>query len=334
MRPRAALALLAAAGAMIVSSPALQAYLKLGTQVGNSVVSIEWTQMPINYRITNRAVTGVSASQLQGSVAESFDEWASAGQVELSAQFAGFTNIEPSVSDGLTVIGFQSRPEDDRTLGATNFQINAQTGAIVASDIFLNSFFPWSVAESGQASRFDVESIMVHEIGHLLGLGHSALGETTSSGGGRSVQGKRAVMFSIAYGSGTVEDRTLEADDIAGIRDIYGTSEARSSLGAISGRVTLNGSGIFGAHLTAINIATGEMVGGFSLNTSGDFVIGALPPGIYVVRAEPLDDADIDSFFDDVPPVELDFRATYHSKQVAVPAGGTSGNIEIRVRAK
>lgn len=334
MKPRVTLALAAILTALTLSSSQLQAYLKLGTQVGNSIVSIKWTQLPINYRITNRDANGVSASQMQAAVARSFDEWAEVDMVTLSAQFAGFTTTDPGVSDGQTVIGFQSRPDQDRTLGATTFQVNSQTGNIVASDIFINTLFQWSVAENGQQGRFDLESIMVHEIGHLLGLGHSALGETTSSGGGRSVQGKRAVMFPIAYSSGTTEDRSLEADDLAGIRDLYGTSQARSSLGAISGRVTLNGSGVFGAHLTALNLATGEMVGGFSLNTSGDFVIGQLPPGIYVVRAEPLDDADTDSFFDDVPPVNLNFRATYHAKQVAVPAGGTSGNIEIKVRAK
>jgi hypothetical protein len=29
-------------------------------------------------------------------------------------------------------------------------------------------------------------------------------------------------MFPIAYGPGSIEDRTIEADDIAGITDIYG----------------------------------------------------------------------------------------------------------------
>ena len=82
--------------------------------------------------------------------------------------------------DGQTVLGFQSRPELDRTLGSTSFQTNNTTGALISADIFLNTTFQWSIASGGQASRFDVVSIMTHEIGHLLGLGHSALGETQS----------------------------------------------------------------------------------------------------------------------------------------------------------
>ena len=45
------------------------------------------------------------------------------------------------------------------------------------SDIFLNATFDWSVAPSGTSGRFDVQSILTHELGHFHGLGHSALGE-------------------------------------------------------------------------------------------------------------------------------------------------------------
>ena len=63
-------------------------------------------------------------------------------------------------------------------LGETSFLIDEVTGEILESDIVLNSTFPWSVAAGGEAGRHDVESIVLHEVGHLLGLGHSALGET------------------------------------------------------------------------------------------------------------------------------------------------------------
>jgi len=86
--------------------------------------------------------------------------------------------------------------------------------------------------------------------------------------------------------------------------------------------------------VTAFNSATGDLVSGFSLNGQGEFVIAALKPGVYIVRVEPLDDADIDGFFDEDFPPNLNFRVSYYTKQVAVPKGGTSGSIEIKVRAK
>jgi hypothetical protein len=328
------LAILSAVIAAVAVSPALHAYLKLGYELNGRLVGLSWTK-PIGYFVTNRSISGVTAAQLQTTVANGLNEWDSPSTVQLPSQFLGFTSVDPDVDDGLTVIGFRSRPELDRTLGATSFEIDAVTGEFLGADIFINSIFEWSVAAGGDSTRFDLASVMTHELGHLLGLGHSALGETElRPGGGRVVLGKRAVMFPIAYPRGSVLDRTLQADDIAGITDIYGDSDSSRDLGAISGRVTLNGAGVFGAHVTAFNSASGELISGFSLNSQGEFVIGALPPGVYIVRVEPVDDADLDGFFDEDFPPNLNFRVTYHTKQVAVPKGGTSGSIEIKVRAK
>jgi hypothetical protein len=330
--PRAAVLATLLVGLALV--PAVEAYLKIGVQVGNSVVALRWTRLPIRYFITDRNVPGVTAQQLQQVVDRAFRTWAGVANVTLSAEFAGLTSAEPHTDDNGSVIGFRSVPEEDRTLGSAFHEVDEATGFLIASDIYFNAIFDWSVAANGEAGRFDVESIALHEIGHLLGLGHSMLGETELQSGGRRVLGKRAVMFPIAYGRGNIEDRTLEADDIAGIQDSYGTNAAFNELGAISGRVTLNGRGIFGAHLAAVNASTGAVVGGFSLGDDGEFVIASLPPGLYIVRAEPLDDADLDDVFGDDAPVELDFRVTFHPKLVSVPAGGTSGDIEIKVRAK
>ncbi|HEY7475537.1 MAG TPA: matrixin family metalloprotease [Vicinamibacterales bacterium] len=314
----------------------LLAYLKLGSRISSRVVQIKWTpgQMPIRYSVTNRDVPGVTALQLRDALARAFSAWMAVPTATISAQFVAFTGAEPGADDQTSVIGFRSRPDLNRVLGSTSFKLDENSGAVIESDIFLNSAVDWSVAANGEPSRYDVESISVHEIGHLLGLGHSALGETELQGTGRSIRGKRAVMFPIAYPPGNIEDRSLEADDVAGISDVYPTAAFTSDTGAISGRVTRSGAGIFGAHVTAFNLTSGTIIGGFSLNQSGEFVIGGLSPGLYVVRAEPLDDAEVALFFDEESLVPIDFRPAYFERLVAVPAGGTSGAIEIKVQSK
>jgi hypothetical protein len=320
---------------MIVLGPTLEAYLKLGFRVGNRIVSLRWNSQPIRYFITNRDAPGVTAAQLRTAVSSAFARWSSIAEVSIAAEFVGFTNAEPFDDDDMSVIGFRSRPDLERTLGAATFNVDSVTGEVREADIFFNTTFGWSVAANGDAPRFDVESIGVHEIGHLLGLGHSALGETDLiDTDRRRVIAKRAVMFPIAYPAGNTEDRTPEADDIAGIGDLYGTSAFGRQTGAITGKVTLLGAGVFGAHITAFNPTTGETIGTFALNDAGDFVLSGLTPGLHVVRVEPLDDGDTDSFFDEDTTVNVNFKPTYHAKLVAAPAGGTARAIEIKVQAK
>jgi hypothetical protein len=105
-------------------------------------------------------------------------------------------------------------------------------------------------------------------------------------------------------------------------------------LGAIQGRVTLNGAGVFGAHVTAFNPATGDLVSGYTLTDRGEFVIAALKPGQYVVRVEPLDDIDLDSVFDSDTVINVNFQVAYYSKPVSVPKGGAGASIVIPVKSK
>jgi hypothetical protein len=84
----------------------------------------------------------------------------------------------------------------------------------------------------------------------------------------------------------------------------------------------------------AFDPATHELVAGFTLNAQGEFSIGGLSPGPKIVRVEPLDDADTDSFFDSSQTVDIDFRVLFHDRLVPVPRGGDSGRVEIDVVPK
>ena len=318
--------------AVLLSAPAADAYLKLGAQVGAKLVPLHWTSFPIRYFITNRDIPGVTAPQLQQAVARGLASWAAVPDVSISSQFVGFTAAAPLSGDGMTVIGFQNRPDLDRVLGSTSFTLDTVSGDILEADVFLNSMFPWSVADGGESGRQDVESIAVHELGHLLGLGHSALGETELIAGGRRVIGTDAIMFPIAFSAGYT-NRVLKADDIAGISDVYGDDHFRRVTGSIAGKVTKAGAGVLGAHVVAFNPASGTLVGGFTLAQDGSFTIAGLEPGLHVVRVEPLDDADVGSFLDPSG-VDVDFKPAIYNRLVAVPAGGTSPSIEVKVTAK
>jgi hypothetical protein len=74
-------------------------------------------------------------------------------------------------------------------------------------------------------------------------------------------------------------------------------------------------------------------VGNFALEETGEFVIAGLRPGTHVLRVEPLDDAEIESFFDR-PALDVEFQPTFYERLVVVPRGGGTQAIEIPVRAR
>ena len=325
---------LALAALLALASAPTQAYLKIGTSFGREALSLKWRPGTVAYFVSTSGSQRVSADELQAAVARGFARWNAVSTAEVDFQFGGYVANIPFDADDVNTIGFDDRPDLDRVLASTGLTYDTRTGEILEADIFFNGTFDWSASQSAQPGRFDLEAIATHEAGHFLGLGHSAIGETERvPSGGRRLIASAAVMFPIAFGPGNISGRELRADDIAGVSDIYPRTTFRQATGSIQGRVTKGGRGVFGAHVVAFNLRTQDLVGNFTLEDDGGFVISGLTPGLYVVRVEPLDDGELSSFFDGVQPDDLAFSPRFHDRIVVVPAGGSSDRVDVSVVA-
>jgi hypothetical protein len=82
-----------------------------------------------------------------------------------------------------------------------------------------------------------------------------------------------------------------------------------------------------------MHLRTGALVGGFTLDDAGAFVLAGVEPGPVVLRVEPLDDGDVESFIDSQR-VDLDFRVAFSPRVVFVPKGGNAPDVTIEVVGK
>ena len=92
-------------------------------------------------------------------------------------------------------------------LGLTRIHFDPATGEIWDSDIEVNAVDEPLTVGAPSPNAVDLDSLLTHEAGHLLGLGHNTKDET-------------ATMFP-GYHQGSIELRSLAADDIAGVCHIY-----------------------------------------------------------------------------------------------------------------
>lgn len=95
--------------------------------------------------------------------------------------------------------------DEDNTLAKTTVTFSNETGEIYDADIEVNTATN-AVSVKSDKVKYDLESIMTHEVGHLLGLGHSG--------------DPQATMFA-SYEPGSTDLRTISNDDVAAVCTVY-----------------------------------------------------------------------------------------------------------------
>ena len=187
---------------------------------------IAWTGSCLSFTVQRDGSPSISHGELSAAANTAFQTWQS---VTCPA-----TNAPPSISVynlfGITScsrVEFNSRQAnanivvlrdewvaDPSALGLTTVSLNRDTGQIYDVDIEINGTQPLSVGPL-LPNRYDLESILTHEVGHFFGIGHSIVGQE-----GQSCNNDSATMCPF-YAPGGDDFRTLHEDDIAAICTAY-----------------------------------------------------------------------------------------------------------------
>jgi Matrixin len=186
-----------------------------------------------------------------------------------------------------------------------------QLGQILDADIYFDATdpqvtFATPAALTANPKAYDLQSVLTHELGHFLGFSHSAIWS--------------AMMYPYAPAPGTFNgtrptqqqpDAPLGDDDRTGLRILYPNPADTVNVGVISGRILPANplslplsppgvTGIFGAHVVAVDQASGAVIAatiaGWSCASPGPahfdgaYELDHLPVAhSYTVYAEPLD---------------------------------------------
>jgi peptidoglycan hydrolase-like protein with peptidoglycan-binding domain len=152
----------------------------------------KWASNSVTWKVTNN--DDVTLTQARTAAAGAFASWAAQSGMT-------FTEVTGAGSADILI-----------TFGAIDGASNILAQAFYpqfGGDVTVDTAETWSVATPTPAGQFDLQTILLHELGHSLGLNHSSISGAT--------------LFPFA--SSGSQDRTLATDDNVGISALYDTFE-------------------------------------------------------------------------------------------------------------
>lgn len=200
--------------------------------------------------ITARSVARWEAATAGAGVGRMFDVLGSGTSTSVPL------DIDRASPDGSNELYFASGAIDSNALGITYYWMSLNSNValrrMIEWDIVISGAYPYGTA--GESGRIDLESLLMHELGHVVGMGDIY-------NDGEPFTGCQAVtMFgSLAYGSTAA--RSLDPRDIEGIYELYlipcarldVTGDARVDLGDPLAILPSFGAGVPAGHVYDVN---------------------------------------------------------------------------------
>jgi hypothetical protein len=292
--------------AALLLAPSLQASARLTYLINGKPTPIAWgtEAFPIQYTIDQSAAAHLPDAQ--NAISEAFDDWQTSG--DSIVQFrGGAVSTSPAGHDGRNSVSVS-----DGLFASSGFIAFTTTwfddyGKIVEADVQV---------DPSASSGHNVKALVQHEVGHLLGLDHSAV--------------LSAVMFPYVNDD---SPNSLDRDDLTAIASIYPAPGFVARTGKLRGTVRSNTGGVFGAQIVALD-ASGSPVASALSDVAGNFEIGGIPGGNYQLYVEPLDGPVGPENFSGVyrNAQEGEFKTEFLSspRSVTVRGGGVVDNLEFR----
>ncbi|MEP7366932.1 MAG: matrixin family metalloprotease, partial [Acidobacteriota bacterium] len=206
--------------------------------------------------------------------------WTKSGKSSLSIQVERTQDQKLSESNLNLVTFTDTEPFDtgmcDKTLyiACTLVFHNDDTGEIPMVKIAFNPYMQHS--SLGRKGAHDLGVVLLHEMGHAIGLDHSAALDAIMS-----------PVVELEIPTGSVSARRLSSDDLATVASAYPLPEPAVPASFLTGAVTREGLPVAKAHVMAFDSSGRKTIAGLT-STDGRFEL-QVEPGDYRLAVEPLD---------------------------------------------
>lgn len=301
MRP-----LLAGLLAALIALPA-SASAQLTFLVNGKATPIAWPveAFPIQYAVASSATQKIADGQAV--IGRSFQSWSSIPESRVSFGSGGVADLRAGKN------GINSISVNDELFASAGFLAFTTTwfddaGVIQESDIQIDGPI------LGDSAK--LEGLIEHEIGHMLGLDHSAVVSST--------------MYPFVASNGL---SGLESDDRIAIASLYPQADFDATRGLFRGSVSGSTGPLFGAQVVAVN-ASGSPVSSGLTKPDGTFEIRGVPPGSYRLYVEPLDGPvdprNLSGVWRDASASEFRTEFLTPTEAIEIQAGQVRENLEIR----
>ncbi len=191
-----------------------------------------WKNACTGYTLQQSASRQVSFNAASEQVARAFSRWtgksctsgSQGSRVSIDVRDlgpVGCTQVQYNKETGnANIIMFRDdawpHADPNNTLALTTVTYNPETGEIYDADMEINTFgAKVTLTDPVPADGYDFSSIVTHEAGHFLGLGHSG--------------DQHATMFA-QYQPGSTTKRELAPDDVLGICTAYRPDGTRATV--------------------------------------------------------------------------------------------------------
>ncbi len=244
----------------------------------NQVVKRNWSTPAVikwRYNPTN------APANIEAIITTAFNTWATHSSVNFEHEFHGTTMATGPSKNGYTDFFFNVDFPSlglDSNLIAIAFLNGALSGSRISSsnvrlsegDVLMNPALSsfWKTDSITAATDLDVQEILTHEIGHVLGLGHSFLIDSMMYPGKPQSSTPELGLFRFPK-------RTIAQDDLSWISKMHPARGAKANYARIEGRVLYDGYPYIGAHVIAMKVDEDDLTYPFS-NDNADLIVRGL----------------------------------------------------------